>query len=181
MTLHVAASPTIIILTILEVSFRLPENICSTVLTHDDCHRMFYDTGNMIIKFFLFESSSLPTSTATTWPSPASPTSSRRCLRRSTSTPETWWSTRTCAAAGSSFRWPSHKTSYSLSLMKGHNKPGSVISNGREPKSCLGRVFNSKLGHIAILRRKCLAWHAATSRVGNSAQGSSCQLKFVRE
>jgi len=25
-------------------------------------------------------------------------------------------------------------------------EPGSAISNGREPKSCLGRVFNFKLG-----------------------------------
>jgi hypothetical protein len=35
------------------------------------------------------------------------------------------------------------------------------------------------LGRIAILRNKCMALHAATSRVENSAQGSSCQLKFV--
>ncbi len=51
---------------------------------------------------------------------------------------------------------------------------GSAISNGRGPKSCLGRVFNSKLGHIAILHTKWVAWHAATSRVENSAQGLSC-------
>ncbi len=56
---------------------------------------------------------------------------------------------------------------------------GSAISNGREPKSCLGQVFNSKLDHIAILCSKGMAWHAATSRVENSAQGSSCQFKFV--
>jgi len=55
---------------------------------------------------------------------------------------------------------------------------GSAKANGREPKSCLGRVFNSKLGHTAMLCRKCMAWQAATSRVENSAQGSSCQLKF---
>ncbi len=54
-----------------------------------------------------------------------------------------------------------------------------MISNGREPKSCLGQVFNTKLGHIAVLHAKCMAWHAATSRVENSAQGLSCQLKFV--
>jgi len=59
------------------------------------------------------------------------------------------------------------------------NGTGSAISNGREPKSCLDQVFNSKLGHIDILCNKCMVWHAATSRVENSAQGSSCQLKFV--
>ncbi len=58
---------------------------------------------------------------------------------------------------------------------------GSAISNGREPKSCLGWVFNSKLGHIAILHNKCMAWHAATSGVENWAQGLSCQLKFVHD
>ncbi len=33
----------------------------------------------------------------------------------------------------------------------------NAISNEREPKSCLGRVFNSKLGGIAILCGKCMA------------------------
>ncbi len=33
----------------------------------------------------------------------------------------------------------------------------STISNGREPKSCLGQVFNSKLDHTAILCSKCMA------------------------
>jgi hypothetical protein len=33
---------------------------------------------------------------------------------------------------------------------------GSAISIGREPKSCLGRVFNSKLGRIATLGSKCM-------------------------
>jgi hypothetical protein len=28
---------------------------------------------------------------------------------------------------------------------------GSAISNGRSPNSCLGRVFNSRLGHITSL------------------------------
>ena len=55
------------------------------------------------------------------------------------------------------------------------------MSHGTEPKSCLGRVFNSKLVRIAILHIKCMAWHAATSRVENLAQGSSCQLKFVQD
>ena len=34
--------------------------------------------------------------------------------------------------------------------------PGSAITNGREPRSCLGRVFNSKLGHSATLVNKCM-------------------------
>jgi len=33
---------------------------------------------------------------------------------------------------------------------------GSTKANGREPKSCLGRVFNSKLGHFAMY---AIAWH----------------------
>jgi hypothetical protein len=33
---------------------------------------------------------------------------------------------------------------------------GSAITNGREPRSCLGLVFNSKLGHIATLGGKCM-------------------------
>ncbi len=37
------------------------------------------------------------------------------------------------------------------------DNPGSVISIRREPKSYLGRVFNSKLGRIAILCGKCMA------------------------
>ncbi len=35
-------------------------------------------------------------------------------------------------------------------------KAGSAMTNGREPKSCLGQVFNSKLGHIATLGSKCM-------------------------
>jgi hypothetical protein len=46
-------------------------------------------------------------------------------------------------------------------------------------RSCLGRVFNSKLGRVAILYTKCMWWLAATYRVENLAQGLSCQLKFV--
>jgi hypothetical protein len=35
-------------------------------------------------------------------------------------------------------------------------KPGSAITNGREPRSCLGQVFNSKLGCFATLGRKSI-------------------------
>jgi hypothetical protein len=34
--------------------------------------------------------------------------------------------------------------------------PGRAITNGREPRSCLGRVFNSKLGCIATTGSKCM-------------------------
>ncbi len=40
MTLQVVASPTIVILTTLEVSFMLLANIYSRGLTRDDCHMM---------------------------------------------------------------------------------------------------------------------------------------------
>jgi hypothetical protein len=33
---------------------------------------------------------------------------------------------------------------------------GSAITNGREPRSCFCRVFNSKLGCIATLDSKCM-------------------------
>ncbi len=36
--------------------------------------------------------------------------------------------------------------------------PGSAITNGREPRSCLGRVFNSKLGRNATLGCKCMVF-----------------------
>jgi hypothetical protein len=34
--------------------------------------------------------------------------------------------------------------------------PGSAKANGREPKTSLGRVFNSKLGCIATPGSKCM-------------------------
>ncbi len=55
----------------------------------------------------------------------------------------------------------------------------SATANGREPKSCLGRVFNNKLGRFASLAAQVHSTHAATSRVENSAQILSCLLKFV--
>jgi hypothetical protein len=57
-------------------------------------------------------------------------------------------------------------------------KSGSAISKGREPRSCLGRVFNFKLCLFALQVHDT---HTTTSRVENSAQVSSCQLKFVHE
>ncbi len=56
---------------------------------------------------------------------------------------------------------------------------GSAVSNRKESKSCLGRVFNFKLGRISTLLSEGLGIHRATSRLESSAQGSSCQLEFV--
>jgi hypothetical protein len=50
--LQVVASPTIVILMTLEVSFMLLENIYSTRVTHDDCHlrlSYFYSTVHSFI------------------------------------------------------------------------------------------------------------------------------------
>jgi hypothetical protein len=35
---------------------------------------------------------------------------------------------------------------------------GSLITYRREPRSCLGQVFNSKLGCISTLGSKCMAY-----------------------
>jgi hypothetical protein len=48
-----------------------------------------------------------------------------------------------------------HNFSYTASHLT--VMPGIAVTNGREPKSCLGRVFNSKIGHIAALLSNCLA------------------------
>jgi hypothetical protein len=66
-----------------------------------------------------------------------------------------------------------------LCLFQKDNDQGARYLTGDNFKSCLGWVFNSKLGHIAMLCNTCLTWHAATSRTENSGQGLSCQLKFV--
>jgi hypothetical protein len=50
----------------------------------------------------------------------------------------------------------------------------TAISNEREPKRCLGRVFNFKLGSFTPQSMQTL-----TSEVENSAQVSSCKLKLV--
>ncbi len=60
-------------------------------------------------------------------------------------------------------------------------KLGSAISNGREPKSCLGRVFNSKLGRTAILCGKCMVWYAATSRAENRPRVRPASLMLLRQ
>jgi len=64
-TLQVMASPTIIIMKTLEVSFMLLENLYSTVITHDDRHLQssyFYITGYILLfcyiknkKFYSFD------------------------------------------------------------------------------------------------------------------------------
>ncbi len=45
-----------------------------------------------------------------------------------------------------------------LDLRCGMVKAGSTITNRREPRSCLGRVFNSKLGCIVTLGSKCMVY-----------------------
>ncbi len=47
---------------------------------------------------------------------------------------------------------------------------GARYLTGENLKVVWGRVFNSKLGHIAKLHSKCMARHAATSRADNSVQ-----------
>ncbi len=46
--------------------------------------------------------------------------------------------------------------SVSQSVCDYYINAGSVTTNGREPRSCLGRVFSSKLGWIATLGSKCM-------------------------
>ncbi len=62
-----------------------------------------------------------------------------------------------------------------------HNGAGSAKTNGREPKSCLGRVFKFKLGCFCYGCHWKLQTNAPTFEVKNSAQVLSCQLKFVHE
>ncbi len=50
---------------------------------------------------------------------------------------------------------------------------GSAINNGREPRSCLGQVFNFKLASFADTPKFC-SMSMATSKVENLAQVSSC-------
>ncbi len=47
-------------------------------------------------------------------------------------------------------------------------KAGSANVNGREPKNCLGRVFNFKLGHFVMY---AIAWHML-----KNALTQSCKL-----
>ncbi len=50
----------------------------------------------------------------------------------------------------------------SISIKKKHfyvslkEPPGSAKANGRKPKSCLGQVFNFKLGHFVMY---AMAWY----------------------
>ncbi len=54
-------------------------------------------------------------------------------------------------------------------------RKGKVKANGREPKSCLGWFFRSKLGSFAQMHSKCHSMYAANSRVESSAHVKSCQ------
>jgi hypothetical protein len=46
---------------------------------------------------------------------------------------------------------------YSQNVIEPLVHPGSGKIYGREPKSCLGRVFNVKVGHFASKQHKCIA------------------------
>ncbi len=59
-------------------------------------------------------------------------------------------------------------------------KTGSSKANGRKPRSCLGRVFNFKLGCFTKSIQFMACTNTDQSRHENSAQGLSCKLKFVR-
>jgi hypothetical protein len=58
---------------------------------------------------------------------------------------------------------------------------GARYLMGEHLKVVLAAFLTLKLGRIAILHNKCMAWHAATSRVENSAQGLSHALACTRE
>jgi hypothetical protein len=51
---------------------------------------------------------------------------------------------------------------------------GSAKANGREPKTCLGRVFHYKSGHLEDVCETQVCRSTPTSVVENSAQVSSC-------
>jgi hypothetical protein len=51
---------------------------------------------------------------------------------------------------------------------------GSSKANRREPKSCLGRVVNFKLGRFTKSIQFMACTNTAESRLENSAQVSSC-------
>jgi hypothetical protein len=54
--------------------------------------------------------------------------------------------------------------------------PGSAKANGREPKSCLGRVFNFKFGCFYYECNCMVKTNTPTFKVENSAQILSCYL-----
>ncbi len=57
----------------------------------------------------------------------------------------------------SCWAFPFSKDSLVLQTITLKDKSGRAKANWREPKSCLGWVFNSKLGRIATLLSKCWA------------------------
>jgi hypothetical protein len=70
-------------------------------------------------------------------------------------------------AATSATPTPSHPTTEQAF-------PGNTKENEREPKSCLSRGFNFKLGCF-VIKCNCMAYTiTVTSRVENSAQVLSC-------
>jgi len=43
-----------------------------------------------------------------------------------------------------------------ITKLKNYLASESAITNGREPRSCLAQIFNSKLGCIATVSSKCM-------------------------
>jgi len=66
------------------------------------------------------------------------------------------------------------------SFLLGPVNAGSTKANGREPKTCFGWVFYYKLGCFEDMYETQVFGCTSTSVVENSAQVSSCELKFVR-
>jgi hypothetical protein len=60
---------------------------------------------------------------------------------------------KACASITSFFLYSSRQT---LKPAGKSTLAGSAKANGREPKSCLGRVFNFESGHFAMY---AIAWH----------------------
>ena len=59
-------------------------------------------------------------------------------------------------------------------LKRQKEQAGSAKANGREPKTCLGRVFHYKLVHFEDVYETQVCRCTHTSVVVNSAQVSSC-------
>jgi len=71
------------------------------------------------------------------------------------------------------FSWCQYYKTYFFIRHWGH-RPGSSKAKGREPKSCLGRVFKFKLGRFTKCVHFMTCTNTAESRLQNSAQVLSC-------
>jgi len=64
--------------------------------------------------------------------------------------------------------------------LRTHSLDRSAKANGREPKSCLGQVFNYKFGCFDYERNCIIQTNVTKFKVENSAQVLSFWLKFVQ-